>query len=454
MATIGIVMAAGKGTRMKSDLPKALHSVCGRPMLGYVLKALEGAGAAPCIIVVGHKEELVRSAFGDQYFYARQEQQLGTGDAARQAVPHLPESGTVLIAPGDAPLITSEAIQEMLGKHRTENASLTLAAVTLENPTGYGRVVQEPGRLRIVEEKDATPEERQITHCAASFYAVEASALRVGLSKLSDDNAAREFYLTDIVAILSQMGEKVVTWDCRHPELLMGVNDRWELAQATKTLYRRIAKRHAINGATIIDPDTAYIEDDIEIGADTVIYPNSHLRQGVRIGARCEIGPDVVIAKARIGDDCRVQRSNVIDSELESDVWVGPFSNVRPGCLLKSGSRIGAFVEVNRSVIGRGAKAVHLAYLGDAILGEGVNIGAGTITCNFDGKHKNQTHIGDDAFVGSNSTLIAPVNIAPNSYIAAGSAITDDVPEGALGIGRGRQVNKEGWVEKRNRSDE
>lgn len=448
----GIVLAAGKGTRMKSERPKALMPLLGLPLVAHGLRAMEQAGIQPIVVVVGHGAAAVQSALGEGYRYALQAEQLGTGHACMQALPHLPpETQTVVVAAGDSPLVTPEAFRSLLEHHRQTQADATVATAVLEDPTGYGRIVREAqGRVQaIVEEKDATPEQKAIREVCTSFYCFQVAVLREMLPRLSNRNAQGEYYLTDVIGLIAQSGGKVEVWQSPDPSLLIGVNNRWELAQAGQVLRLRLLKTLALNGVTIVDPNTTYVEPTVEIGYDTVIEPNTHLKGATRVGNRCILGPDLVLQDSWVGDSCHLFRSHIVGARIGSDVSVGPFAHLRAGTVLSDGVRIGDFVEIKNAEIGVGTKVLHLTYLGDATVGKGTNIGAGTITCNFDGVRKHRTVIGDGVFVGSHATLIAPVTIHDGAYIAAGSPITDDVPPESLAIARSFQTVKAGWVRKR-----
>lgn len=451
----GIVLAAGKGTRMKSENPKALTPLLGLPLTAHVLHALRGAGIDPIIVVVGHGAEQVKAALGDGYLYALQTEQLGTGHATMQAMPLIPEGITrVVVAAGDAPLVTPEAIRALVERHHCTGAQATIATALLDDPTGYGRIIRDgQGRiLGIVEERDALPEQKAIREVCTSFYCFETCVLREALPRLNNLNAQGEYYLTDVIGIITQGGGKVEAWLSPDPTLLMGVNNRWELAQAANALRERILKRLCLDGVTIIDPTTTYIDATVQVGHDTVIEPNTYLRGNTVIGAGCVLGPDLYIEDTQVGDRCRLFRSHIIGTTIESDVSVGPFAHLRPGTILKRGARIGDFVEIKNTEVGEETKVLHLTYLGDATVGKRANIGAGTITCNFDGVRKHRTVIGNEVFVGSHATLIAPLTIGDGAYIAAASPITDDVPPDALAIARCYQTIKEGWARRRRES--
>ncbi len=451
----GIVLAAGKGTRMKSDLPKALMPLLGLPLTAHVLNALQQAGVDPIVVVVGHGAEQVQSALGEGYLYALQSEQLGTGHAAMQAMPLIPDGITrVVVAAGDSPLVTPEAICALVAHHQQTGAQATVATALLDDPTGYGRIVRDgQGRiLGIVEERDALPEQKAIREVCTSFYCFEVCVLREALPRLNNLNAQGEYYLTDVIGIIAQGGGRVEAWQSPDPTLLMGVNTRWELAQAANALRQRILKQLCLDGITIIDPATTYIDATVQIGHDTVIEPNTYLRGNTRVGASCTLGPDLYLEDTQVGDGCRLFRSHIVGATIESDVSVGPFAHLRPGTVLKRGARIGDFVEIKNTVVGEETKVLHLTYLGDATVGRRANIGAGTITCNFDGIQKHRTIIGDEVFVGSHATLIAPLTIGDGAYIAAASPITDDVPPDALAIARCYQTIKEGWARRRRES--
>lgn len=474
MGSVGIVLAAGKGTRMKSERPKALHPLWGLPLVAYVLRAFEEATIHPLIVVIGHQADSVRAALGDQYWYALQTEPLGTGHACLQAAPLLgyqvpagvdlsiasfqgsPYEGTVIVAPGDSPLVTSEALQSLLEHHRRTGAVATIATAELENPTGYGRILRDSeGKvIGIVEEKDATAEQKRLREVCTSFYCFQAPALFEMLPRLSNQNVQGEYYLTDVIALLAQAGARVETWLSPDPTLLMGVNNRWELAQAGRVLRERFLRHLALEGVTIVDPASTYVDATVKVGAETVIEPNCYLRGQTTIGSDCVIGPETFLQDTRVGDRCVILRSHVVGCEIESDVRVGPFAQLRPGTLLRSGARVGNFVEIKASEIGEGTKVMHLTYIGDASVGAETNIGAGTITCNYDGKRKHRTVIGKGVFVGSHATLIAPVTIGDGAYIAAASPINQDVPPDALAIARSYQTNKEGWAKRRREQDQ
>lgn len=457
--TAALILAAGKGTRMKSGLVKIMHSLGGYPMISWPVRAAHAAGAARTVIVVGYQEEKVREYFADAHdiSFALQEEQLGTGHAVACAAPLLLGfADRVMVLSGDVPLIRSATLEEMLSSHEASQATLTVLTTRLENPHGYGRVVKgKDGRvLRIVEEKDATAEEKGIDEINTGIYCVEAKFLFESVSGLKNDNVQEEYYLTDIVEKGAERGELCQSFAVAELEEVMGVNDRVQLAAAGKVLRRRINEKLMLAGVTIIDPDNAYIEEGVEVGMDTVIHPNVHISGPSTIGAGCLIEPSVVIRGCSIGNGVIVKAGTIMsDSILHDGVVIGPMAHLRPGNELKDHVKIGNFVEAKKVVMGEGSKASHLTYLGDAAIGKNVNIGCGTITCNYDGVKKHRTIIEDDVFVGSDVQFVAPVTIGRNSLIAAGTTVTMDVPPDSLAIARSQQVNKEGWKLRKKNSD-
>ena len=440
-----VVLAAGQGTRMKSKLHKVLHPVCGKPMVQHVVDTMVSMQVENLIVVVGHGAEAVRAQLGEGVTYALQEQQLGTAHAVRQAAPFLQDkTGTTFLLYGDVPLLSKQTLTDLLRYHQEQQAAATVLTAVLPDPTGYGRIVRsEAGEvLRIVEHKDASDEERAIREINTGIYCVDNQKLWGALEKVKNDNAQGEYYLTDCVAILRECGEKVVGFAAADPEEAMGINDRVQLAEAEAYLRRRIAVAHMRNGVTIVDPDSTYIEADVAIGADTVIQPGTFLRGRTTIGADCVIGPQADLKNVEAADQVTIQYSVLVDAQVERESTVGPFAYVRPGTEIGPHVKIGDFVELKNAKIGAGSKVPHLSYIGDAEIGEGVNIGCGTITVNYDGAVKHKTVVEDGAFVGCNSNLIAPLTVGQNAYVAAGSTIHEDVPANALAIARERQVNK------------
>lgn len=449
MAAVGILLAAGKGTRMKSELPKGLHRVCGVPMVDLVARAMAAAGIEERWIVVGHGGDLVVQALGPTYRYAWQHEQNGTGHAALMAIQamagNVPE--TVLIAPGDTPLLRAEVFSHLLERHRESSAQCTVATAILPDATGYGRILRdERGPVAIVEHKDATPEQRQIREVNAAIYVFHGPTLSELLPQLNANNAQGEIYLTDMVGAVRRRGGKVEGVVFDDPDILRGVNDRWQLAEASKVLRLNILRHHALNGVTIVDPDTTYIEPDVTIGVDTTLEPGTILEGSTTIGSKCHIGPNTKIQDSTVGNYCTVLMSHLNEATMLDGARCGPFANLRPGAVLGEGAKIGNFVEVKNATLGARVAVSHLSYIGDGTVGANTNIGAGTIFCNYDGFVKSPTVIGENVFVGSNSTLIAPVTIGDGAMIAAGSVITHNVEPDALAFGRARQETKEGWV--------
>lgn len=446
-----VVLAAGKGTRMKSALPKVLHRVAGRPMIEHVLHAAAPLGAASTTLVVGHGADAVRGRLASWpgLQFAVQEPQLGTGHALLQAEPLLAaRRGTLLLLSGDVPLLSLQTLERLLTAHHASRAAATVVTAVVEQPYGYGRIVRAREHLaRIVEEPDASPAERRIREINSGIYAFALGPLFEALRGLAAQNAQAEYYLPDIVAVYRRRKLGVGTFALDDPEEIRGINSRSELAEVSRIVRQEKNEELMAAGVTIEDPATTYIDLDVAVGPDTVIHPGVTLEGQTRIGSACEIHSGARIVDSTLGDRVTVRNFCVITgARLASDTSVGPFAHLRPDTELQERSRVGNFVELKKTVLGAGSKANHLTYLGDATVGARVNVGAGTITCNYDGERKHPTVIEDDAFIGSDTQLIAPVRIGRGAYVAAGSSITEDVPPGALGIARGRQVNLEGWV--------
>ncbi len=451
-----VVLAAGKGTRMKSHTAKVLHEIGGRPLVWYAVKRALDAGASPVVVVVGHQAEAVEAALvaslpGAPLRFAVQEKQLGTAHAVLAARRGLRGfDGPVAILSGDVPLLETDTLLKVVRARARARAPLAFATMALETPRGYGRVVRDAGGrpAAIVEEKDASDAERAIREVNAGLYCADATFLWKALAKVGADNAQEEFYLTDLVALAARR-DGAVTVDVP-PEEASGVNDREELARAAKVLLRRRARALMRAGVTIEDPDRFDCDDGVEIGPDTIVEPGARLLGRTRIGAACRIGAGAILRDAILDPQVTVRPYTVVEeATIGARAVLGPFSRVRPGSAIGEEAHVGNFVETKKAVLGKGAKANHLAYLGDAFIGAGANIGAGTITCNYDGEKKHPTRIGAGAFVGSDSILVAPLEIGDGAYVAAGSAITETVPAGALAVGRARQVTKEGWVASR-----
>lgn len=446
-----IILAAGQGTRMKSKLYKVLHPVCGKPMVQHVIDQVNQLQIEDIVTVIGHGAEKVQEQLGDSCKYALQEQQLGTAHAVMQAESALSvKSGTTLVICGDTPLIKAETMKELISLHEQSQAKATILTAYADNPAGYGRVLRGEGGLveKIVEHKDATDEERYVKEINTGTYCFDNQALFSALKKVSNENVQGEYYLPDVIEILKEEGEVVTAFQSSDFEETLGVNDRVALSQAELILRKRINETHMRNGVTIIDPLTTFIEVDVQIGQDTVINPGSFIKGKSIIGQDCLIGPNTEISNCEIGDGTEVLQSVVHESSIGSFVKIGPFAHVRPQSDIKDSVKIGNFVEIKKTVFGEGSKASHLSYIGDAEVGENVNIGCGSITVNYDGKNKYLTKIEDNVFIGCNSNLVAPVTVGEGAYVAAGSTITQDVPQEALSVARARQVNKEDYVKK------
>ncbi|MBO8141126.1 MAG: bifunctional UDP-N-acetylglucosamine diphosphorylase/glucosamine-1-phosphate N-acetyltransferase GlmU [Firmicutes bacterium] len=453
---VAVILAAGQGTRMRSKRAKVLHPLCGQPMLRLVLDAVRRAGAARVIVVVGHQADQVRQAVArDDVEFAVQEQQLGTGHAVAQAKAVLDGyEGPLLVACGDTPLLKPETLAELIARHRRAQAAATVLSASVADPTGYGRIVRERGTgrlLRIVEHKDATPEEATIREINTGTYCFDAASLFAALEKIRPDNAQGEYYLPDAVGVLVREGATVEVVQAADPVEVMGINDRLELARAEAVVRRRIVDGWMRAGVTVMDPDTVYIDPQAQIGPDTIIWPFTFILGTSAVGEDCRIGPHSQVESSVIGPGSVVERSVVRQSRLGPACTVGPFAYLRPGTVLEEGAKAGSFVEIKQSIIGPGSKVPHLAYVGDAELGRDVNVGAGAITCNYDGVNKYRTVIEDGAFIGSNANLVAPVRIGARAYIGAGSTVSRDVSPDALALERAEQHEIPGWANRRRR---
>ncbi len=443
-----IILAAGKGTRMKSDLPKGLFRICGQPMAKLVGLTMKEAGAERVVVVVGHGGDQMIEALGDDFEFVWQHEQHGTGHAAMMAQSVLEGfDGPVIISASDTPLLDAASVKALVETHRETHADLTVGTVHVADPTGYGRIVRDMHNraTKIVEEKDASPKIKAVKEVNGGLYCANAQILFKILPQLSNKNAQAEYYLTDVVEAVHAAGGTIETRSFP-ASILMGVNDRWQLAQAEEAYRKEILKKHCLNGVTILDPNTTYISAEAHIAPEAVIYPMTHILGKAVIGANSEIGPSTMIKDCTVGDSCTILMSHLNRATIGNNVRIGPFANIRPYTKLGDGVKIGNFVEAKNADIGNGASASHLTYLGDTTIGADTNIGAGTITCNYDGYKKSRTTIGEGAFIGSNSTLIAPVTIGDGAMIAAGSVINADVPADGLGIGRARQEVKEEWA--------
>uniref|UniRef100_A0A7C5U4P6 Bifunctional protein GlmU n=1 Tax=Fervidobacterium nodosum TaxID=2424 RepID=A0A7C5U4P6_9BACT len=438
-----LILAAGLGKRMKSKYPKVVHKILGKPMINWVVDLAKNFGEVG--VVVGHKAEVVKGYLSDDVKTYLQEPQLGTGHAVMCAKEFISENEDLLVLYGDVPLLSKETIEMLRNEHEEKNNQVTVLTFIAENPAGYGRIVRTDGKIRIVEDKDASEEEKKINEVNSGIYIFSGKFLLENIENLKNNNAQGEYYLTDLVG----MAERVSTVLLEDILEVSGVNDRVQLAELESIARERILKKLMLSGVTIVDPVSTFIGPDVEIGMDTIVHPFTIIEGKTKIGEDCEIGPYTHIADSTIGKNVKVIRSEVEKSIIEDDVSVGPFSRLREGTVLKEKVKIGNFVETKKSIIGKNSKAQHLTYLGDATVGENVNVGAGTITCNYDGYKKYKTFIGDGAFIGSNSSLVAPVKIGKGAITGAGSVITEDVPDDALALGRARQVIKEGWAMKK-----
>ena len=445
-----IILAAGQGTRMKSDKPKVLHQILGRPMIAYLLDTLQAVGVKEIVVVVGYQAEAVQAALKDYDLrFVLQEPQLGTGHAVQIAMPAVPEgTGTVMVMCGDAPLISPESVMALQQRHADTGAAVTIQTIELDDGAHYGRVVRDQagGVTAVLQAKDSKdrPEVLAVREINTGAYCFEAGFLREGLNKIPKSPVTGEIYLTDLIHIAREQQKGLEALVDPDTEALLGINSRQELAAATRILKRRINDRHMSEGVTLIDPETTFIEPSVTIGRDTIIYPNVYLQGRTVIGENCVIESTVKVVDSILENGVFIRMGCVItQSRLGAGADMGPFAHLRPGADLRQRVHVGNFVEVKKSVLHEGVKAGHLTYLGDADVGAGTNVGAGTITCNYDGVHKHLTIIGEKAFIGSNTALVAPVTIGAEAYVGAGSTITEEVPPGKLGISRARQVNLE-----------
>ncbi|TAM83625.1 MAG: UDP-N-acetylglucosamine diphosphorylase/glucosamine-1-phosphate N-acetyltransferase [Acidobacteria bacterium] len=447
-----VILAAGKSTRFKSERSKLVHTLAGRPLGDYVVSAALAAGPESVLMVVGHNAASVRETLARPGLtFVEQKEQRGTGHALMVARPQLEKckGSAVVVIVGDVPLLRTATLLELVAAHRKARASASVLTMRPDSPSGYGRIVRTRGGAvrAIVEEKLCSSAQRRIGEVSSGILCFSRIELLKHLDKLSDKNAQKEYLLTDLVSILNRHHKKVVAFPIADAREVLGVNDRVELAQVERILRMQKAEALMRGGVTIVDPQSTYIDSIVEVGTDTVIEPGVSLLGNTRIGGYCTIRVHSTIADSVLGDRVLVRPNTFVTGcVIGSDVILGPFAHLRDGAVIADGARIGNFVEVKKSRVGRGTRAWHLTYLGDATLGEQVNIGAGTVTCNYDGEKKNQTEIEDGVFIGSGTMLVAPVKIGKGSYVAAGSAITADVPAESLAVGRARQVNKEGWV--------
>jgi bifunctional UDP-N-acetylglucosamine pyrophosphorylase / glucosamine-1-phosphate N-acetyltransferase len=449
-----VVLAAGKGTRMKSAYPKVLHRVGGRPMIEHVLDRARDLGATSTVVIVGHLADKVKQALMPhrRLAFVVQEPQLGTAHALLMAEPSLASrTGTVVLLSGDVPLLAHHTLANLIETHQQANAAMTVVTAHVDRPGGYGRIVRSGEKIaRIVEDKDATSAEREIREINAGIYAFDLDGLFDAVRSIASQNAQGEYYLPDLVGIYRQRGKKVETVTVAHPHEILGINSRAELTAMNHIVKQEKNAALMAAGVTIEDPATTYIDPDVEVGADTIIHPGVSIERGTVVGLACEIHSGARIVNSRLGDRVTVLNHCVIaNSDVENDASIGPFAHLRNHVSVGAHAKVGNFVEMKNTKFGEGSKSGHLAYLGDAVIGKNVNIGAGTITCNFDGTHKHVTTIEDGAFIGSDSQLIAPVTVGERAYVGTGTTVREDVPSAALAVSAGKQRNIHGWVDRK-----
>lgn len=444
MKISAVVLAAGKGVRMRSQLPKVVHRVAGKPIVEHVIDAARAAGVEKLVLVVGHGRAMVEELFEPgEVVFAVQEQQLGTGHALMQAMEKVQDDETIVVLAGDTPLLQATTIKSLLDYHLACEASATVLSTQVQDPHGYGRIIRErDGSLRsIMEEKDASLEEKKISEINSGMYCMQVNDVADALAGLNTNNQQGEYYLTEVLTLLKQKGKKVEILKVDAAEDIYGINDRIQLAQAEAILRQRKNRSLMINGVTVVDPDSTFIDVDVNIGSDTRIYPGSIIEGRTIIGNDCQIGPATHITSSIIGNNVTIEHSRLKEAQVGDECTIGPYAYLRPGAVLHRKVKVGDFVEIKKSVLGEGSKAPHLSYVGDAQVGKGVNIGAGTITCNYDGKNKWETILEDGVFIGSNTNLVAPIRVGANSITGAGSTITRDVPADTLAVERAQQKN-------------
>lgn len=457
MESSAIILAAGAGTRMKSSRPKVAHEILGKSLVGYVIDAAKAAGVSSLVSVIGHGRELVEPLVSGDCAIVVQEEQRGTADAVNRCRSLFEgKQGSVLVLSGDCPLITSQTISELLEARERTGAGVVALSMRPAAPFGYGRIVRDLAGefVRIVEQKDCTPDEAAIDECNAGFYCFDTALLFDALQQVSSDNAQGEFYLTDVISIAREKGRKVIAMEARDVLECLGVNSRIQLAQAVKVMQHRINRAHMAAGVTMLDPDTVWIGPDVVVENDVELLPLTFLMGKTSVGTGTVIGPNSRLTDTTVGRDCVIDETVAIEAVIEDECNCGPRAYLRPLAHLCRGAKAGTHVEIKKSTIGEGSKVPHLSYIGDATLGSGVNIGAGTITCNYDGEKKWPTTIGDDSFIGSDTMLVAPVNVGREVTIGAGSVITKDVSDKALGLGRARQTEIPDWKEHQRRKRE
>lgn len=451
MYKCALILAAGQGKRIKSNLPKVLHKVCGKEMINHVIDNMRQSEIEDVNVIIGKGSELVKASTESRNVsYSLQEEQLGTGHAVKCAIDFLKDKeGLVAVFAGDAPLTKQSTVKQLIEEHINNNNAVTLLSALVEDPTGYGRIIREGNEvLKIVEHKDCSEEELKVNEMNAAIYCFDIKNLLSALEEISNSNEQGEYYLTDAIGILKNKGMRVGSVITDYEDTI-GVNSRVQLAEVEEILKNRINMKHLENGVTLIDPKTTYIGMDVEIGKDTIIYPNNIIEGNTKIGEDCLILQNCRIANSVIENGVEIQASVVLDSKIGENTTVGPFAYIRPESTIGKDARIGDFVEIKKSTIGDNTKVSHLTYIGDAEVGSGCNFGCGTVVVNYDGKAKHKTVIGDNSFIGCNTNLVSPVKVGDNSYIAAGSTITLEVKEGDLAIARAKQKNIQGWVKRR-----
>ena len=453
---ISIILAAGEGTRMKSNTPKVLHEICGKPILEYVIDASKNANVKKSYCIIGHGGDKVKEKIKDSSAIFKEQPigegyPYGTGYAVMQAMDYIEDDSNVVILYGDTPLITAKTIEKFIKYHNENEYDGTVLTAFLDDPTGYGRIIRdrEGNILKIVEQKDATKEEIEIKEMNSGIYCFNGKLLKYALAKINNDNVQGEYYITDVISILKEEGYSVGAYIIDDPTEIHGINSRVQLAFCEKVMRKRINENYMMEGVTIINPENTNIESSISIGKDSIIYPGAILLGGTVIGEECIVGENSRIENSKIGNRVEIYSSTITDSTVDDKCKIGPYAHLRPNSHLGKNLKIGNFVEVKNSTIGDNSKAGHLAYIGDSDVGKNVNVGCGAIFVNYDGRSKFRTVVEDNAFIGSNSNLVAPVTVKEWGYIAAGSTITEEVEKGSLSIARARQVNKDGWVDKK-----
>ncbi|NLM22274.1 MAG: bifunctional UDP-N-acetylglucosamine diphosphorylase/glucosamine-1-phosphate N-acetyltransferase GlmU [Peptococcaceae bacterium] len=442
-----VILAAGKGTRMKSDLPKVMHQLVGMPLIDHVLAKTQKLGIKDIITIVGHGRDIVAAHIGNRSDIVIQEKQLGTGHALCQAAPKLKDDSCVLVLSGDQPLLSLNTLASLLEHHQLSGAAATVLSAVMKEPYGYGRIIKKDGVFQgIVEEKDAQPGQKEIKEINTGTYCFQGSELKRALQLIEPQNAQGEYYLTDVFDILLNSGHKIEVFCTKDANEALGINNRCQLAEAEELMYDQIRKDWMMEGVTIINPSTVLIDAQVQLSKDVIIHPFTIIKGTTTIAEDSVIGPSTRLENCTCLQGCHIENSVAKDAIIGENCVVGPFAYLRPGTVLAKGVKVGDFVEIKNSNIGEGSKVPHLSYIGDSELGKNVNIGAGTITCNYDGKQKHRTVVGDHAFVGSNTNFVAPVTIGRNSVIGAGSTITKNVPDNSLAIERSQQKIINNWL--------